>query len=300
MTGVTNVKNEGPVSRLWNAVRLLPRIAWVASRAPRNPHRGWERYWSGIQRTGAGGEVLWDSASEAERGQYAAAIRAHLDTTLPVIDVGCGNGSFTRWLAGIFPEVVGTDVSPSAIRRAELEAEGLGNVSFAVVDATEPGAGARLAGLLRAVGGADGRAGDAAGQVSGGAPAHLPAHVFVRGVLHVLPPEGRAAMAANLLAVVGGRGRVLLAETNFTGSPLEYVRWLGAAPGYIPAGLRRAIAALPVPGHFGPAEREAAFPDESWLVLADGPSVLEAVPAESTDITRIPSYFAVLQPRAGA
>jgi SAM-dependent methyltransferase len=287
VTRVTNAKSAGQLSRLWNTARLLPRIAWVASRAPRNPHRAWERYWSGIRRTGAGGEVLWDSASEAEREQYAAAIRAHLDTTLPVIDVGCGNGSFTRWLAGFFPSVVGTDVSPSAIRRAELEAVGLPNVSFAVADATAPGEGARLAGLVGgrcAAGGADGAA----------------AHVFVRGVLHVLPPKGRAAMAANLLSVVGGNGRVLLTETNFTGSPLQYVQWLGAVPGYIPAGLRRAIAGLPMPGRFGAAERQAAFPEDQWELLADGPAVIQTVPAESADFTEIPGYFAVLRPRTGS
>ena len=293
MTGVTNVKKDGSLSRLWNGVRLLPRIALLSSRAPRNPHRAWERYWSGIRRTGAGGEVLWDSASEAEREQYAAAIRAHFDTTLPVIDVGCGNGSFTRWLAGIFPEVVGTDVSPSAIRRAELEAAGLANVSFAVVDATDPGAGARLTGLLGTGVGGGGAAGT-------GAASGASAHVFVRGVLHVLAPEGRAAMASNLLTVVGGNGRVLLAETNFTGSPLQYVQWLGAVPGYIPAGLRRAIAGLPVPGRFGVAERRAAFPKDQWELLADGPAVIQAVPAESADFTAIPGYFAVLQPRTGS
>jgi SAM-dependent methyltransferase len=200
-------------------------------------------------------------------------IRAHLDTSLPVIDVGCGNGSFTRWLADIFPEALGVDISPSAIRRAQREAAGISNVSFATADATGPDT--------------------AISPYPGGC------NVFVRGVLHVLPPESRARMASNLRSAVGG-GRVFLAETDFPGSPLEYVERLGAVPGYIPAGLRRAIAGLPVPGRFGAAEREAAFPGDQWELLADGPAVIQAAPAESADVTAIPGYFAVLQPRPGS
>ncbi|MHA7263147.1 class I SAM-dependent methyltransferase [Arthrobacter sp. TMN-37] len=266
---MTNVESTA-ARRLWNRARLVPTIAWLAARAPRDPHRAWEGYWKDIQATGAGGQVLWDSTSEAERSQYAATIRTHLDTSLPVIDVGCGNGSFTRWLAGIFPEAHGVDVSPSAISRAEAEAEGLANVSFAVVDATDPGAAI--------------------------SPYPGACNVFVRGVLHVLPPRPRAVMASNLRSSVRG-GRVFLTETNFPGSSLEYVERLGAVPGYIPAGLRRAIAGLPRPGHFGATEREAAFPGGQWLLLADGPAVIDAVPAETAESTPIPAYFAVLQPQ---
>ncbi|WP_246199661.1 class I SAM-dependent methyltransferase [Arthrobacter zhaoguopingii] len=266
-------KGDSAAVRLLNRARLVPRIAWLAARAPRDPHRAWEGYWKDIRTTGAGGQVLWDSASDAEREQYADALRAHLDTSLPVIDVGCGNGSFTRWLAGIFPEALGVDVSPSAIARAEAEAAGLTNVSFAVVDATEPGAAV--------------------------SPHRGACNVFVRGVLHVLPPRSQAVMAANLRTSVRG-GRVFLTETNFPGSSLEYVERLGAAPGYIPAGLKRAIAGLPRPGHFGATERGAAFPEDQWTLLADGPAVIHAVPSETAESTPIPGYFAVLQPRKEA
>jgi SAM-dependent methyltransferase len=269
---VTKVK-KAVALKLWNRARLVPRIAWLAAQAPRNRHRAWEGYWKGIHTTGVGGEVLWDSLSEDERTQYATMIRAHLDTSLPVIDVGCGNGSFTRWLAEIFPEALGVDISPSAIGRAQLEAAGLSNVSFVTADAT---------------------AADTALS-----PYPGPCNVFVRGVLHVLPPGSRIRMASNLRRAVGG-GRVFLAETNFTGSPLEYVERLGAVPGYIPAGLSRAIAGLPVPGRFGAAERKAAFPEDQWELLADGPAVIQAAPAESADFTAIPGYVAVLQPKTGS
>jgi 2-polyprenyl-3-methyl-5-hydroxy-6-metoxy-1,4-benzoquinol methylase len=38
-----------------------------------------------------------------ERGEYLPYISGYLDPALPVVDVGCGNGRYTRWLASRFP-----------------------------------------------------------------------------------------------------------------------------------------------------------------------------------------------------
>ena len=37
-----------------------------------------------------------------------------------ILDVGCGEGIFTKYLTGFAPEVVGIDVSPTAIERAKM------------------------------------------------------------------------------------------------------------------------------------------------------------------------------------
>ena len=64
---------------------------------------------------------------------------------LPLADIGCGNGRFTRGLAGRFPRAVGVDVSPAAVARAHFETNsGQPTVSFNVLDVTEPGAGSVL------------------------------------------------------------------------------------------------------------------------------------------------------------
>ena len=38
-------------------------------------------------------------------------MRAHLDLTLPVVDLGCGNGRQTRALASSFPLAIGVDLA---------------------------------------------------------------------------------------------------------------------------------------------------------------------------------------------
>ncbi|PYI64489.1 methyltransferase type 12 [Arthrobacter livingstonensis] len=264
------------MSKLWEQMLLLPRVVRLASRAPRDPNAAWEGYWRGIHSTGRSGEVLWDAGSRNEFAQYSDALIAHFDPALPVIDVGCGNGSYTRWLAGHFPSVLGIDVSPGAVERARSEADGILNADFMVMDATGAGAGGQL---LERVG---------------------LANVFVRGVFHVLKPDKQASMAANLRTIIGNTGRVFLTETNFRGNSLAYLQQLGATRRSIPGQLERALENLPRPGHFGARERHSIFPDTHWKVITDGPVNIEVALVNSTGLPQqVPGYFAILTGAAG-
>ncbi|GAB4100375.1 class I SAM-dependent methyltransferase [Sinomonas halotolerans] len=254
-------------------IRLLPVVLRLASHAPRNRADAWEQYW----RTVPAGEVLWDGSPKAEGAQYEELVRRHLDPGLPVLDVGCGNGTWTRWLAERFPEAVGIDQSASAVEQAAREASGVPNAAFGVLDALDDGAG----GALRE------RVGEA--------------NVFVRGVFHVLRPGARRTLAANLREAVGSRGRVLLTETNFRGSGLAYLEHLGATARHIPGPLRKAIETLPQPGHFGPRELRRAFPASDWTLLEETEVVIGTVPLAEPGVpgvpAEIPGYCAVLAAR---
>jgi SAM-dependent methyltransferase len=252
---------------------MVPKLIRLSRSAPKDRTVAWDRYWAGIAQTGAQSEVLWDSGSDHELLGYAAVLQRHLDPALPVVDVGCGHGSFTRALAPFFPRAIGVDVSAHAVERAREESAGMDNVTFLVRDMTQPDAGAGLA---------DG----------------TDANVFIRGVLHVLEPAERRALVENLRQVVGTGGAVFLAETNFQGNAVEYVTHLGATREAIPAPLERAIRELPMPGHFGPAERSRALPPETWELLEDGPTTIEINPMTGdAGASLVPGYFAVLKPR---
>lgn len=254
---------------------LIPHVAWIALRTPKDSHVGWDRYWGRIRATGVGGDVLWDAGDLDEALTYLTLCQAHLDRSVPLVDVGCGNGRFTRRFAGRFPSVAGVDVSDNAVAIATVESADLPELSFRALDATAPDAAEKI----RADIGTD-------------------ANVFVRGVFHVLAAPQRVALARNLLDVVGAQGRVLLAETNYRGSQLGYLEHLGATPRRIPAALQRAIVDLPRPGRFGESERADAFPDAAWSVVAQGPTVIETIPLRgTTEPERIPGYFAVMAPR---
>lgn len=266
-----------PLPAAWQKYLMAPRLIRLARSAPKNRPVAWERYWAGITATGSGGEVLWDSGTDREFLGYKDVLLRHFDPELPVVDVGCGDGSFTRVLAGVFPEVIGVDISRHAVDRARAEPvlpdpDGRGGkVTYEVRDMTAPGAAAGLAGGTGA-------------------------NVFIRGLLHVLYRDDQAALAENLRVLTGSGGAVFLVETNFRGSPISYASHLGATLRSIPAPLERAIRALPMPGHFGPKERRRALPPAMWELLEEGPATIETHPLTGmAGRNSVPGYYAVLR-----
>jgi SAM-dependent methyltransferase len=254
---------------------LIPQLLWYGLRAPRDQGKAWDRFWAGIRRTGAGGEVLWDAASRAELDEVLARVSARMDKSLPVVDAGCGNGRFSRLLAAHFPRVVGIDISPSAVARATEESRGVDNLSFRVLDASSPGVGRELAAEL--------------GEVN----------VFMRGVFHVFDAAQRAAAVGNLGDMMGGRGVVYCAETNYEGDPLDQLVAQGATPTTMPEPLRKCIAAgIKPPRHFGEAQLGEFFPTDRWETLESGPITMHALPlVAKTGFEPIPSFYAIVRRR---
>lgn len=266
---------------------MIPKLIRLSRSAPKDRPTAWDTYWAGIRGRGAGGEILWDSGTDNEFLGYRDVLLRYLDPQLPVVDVGCGHGRFTRALAGVFPEVIGVDVSGHAVAHADHCSSGdtgdtgntsgsagsAGSLRYEARDMAAPGAATGL------VGPSD-------------------ANVFIRGVLHVLDAADQAALVENLRLLAGSRGTVFLAETNFQGNPVEYVSHLGATTQSIPAPLERAIRGLPMPGRFGPEERSRAFPSDTWELLGDGGVTIETHPMTGmAGQSHVPGYFAVLRPR---
>ena len=274
----------------WSRALTLPQVLRWGLRAPREVSTRWDRYWTGVTATGDGGDVLWDSSSPDEARRYLELLGTHVDPRLPVIDLGCGNGRFTRTLATRYPRAVGLDLSPAAIARARQETvdqrppqhpdrpapTARQEPEFRTEDMTVDGVGRRLHDELE------------------------DANVFVRGVLHVLDGDARRRFVANIRALTGVDGSVLIAETNHRGTLLDYLESLGAGPRGVPHPLARAIASgLPTPRPFGPAELDSCFPPDSWEhAMVDEHNVITAVPMHGTDTPEaIPGLLAILRPR---
>ncbi|MFO0754999.1 MAG: class I SAM-dependent methyltransferase [Byssovorax sp.] len=252
---------------------LIPQLMYYGLRAPRDQAKAWDRFWGGIEKTGPEGQVLWDTDHPKEIEAVLSRVRAHMDLTLPLVDVGCGNGRFSRLLGARAPRVVGVDVSSQAIARARVESKDIAGITFQVLDIGAPGAAAALHAEL----------GDA--------------NVFMRGVLHVLDPKHRAAAAQNLSTLLGTRGVAYLSETNIDGDPLDHLVLQGATPTSMPDPLRRCIAAgIRPPSHFGDAEVRAYFPREEWDIVEGGPTTMFTVPLRTkTEIEELSSYYAVVR-----
>ncbi|GAA2127624.1 class I SAM-dependent methyltransferase [Arthrobacter humicola] len=274
-TPKTATKNTG-THKAADTLRMVARVVALSLHRPRRPDRRWDEFWRGVSQGVLTEPIIWDTstAGDDEVRQHLRALAALMDTSLPVVDLGCGNGALSCRLVEVFPSVMGVDVSPAAVAAAQSAHAHVLGLSFRSLDATRPAAAAALAHELGDV------------------------NVFVRGVFHVLSRRRKARLADSIKALLGTQGRIYLVETNVPGGALSYLRGLGATGERIPGPLRQAISALPKPGHFGPRQRSRAFPERHWTLIAEGPGVLATVPMETGGPPgSIPAYWAVLAPR---
>ncbi|MER7398077.1 class I SAM-dependent methyltransferase [Streptomyces sp. NPDC000151] len=147
----------------------------------------WEGFWRDAP-TGEG-EVFWDTAPSLAVARHLPLFAEHFDPALPVIDLGCGNGTQTRFLAGQYPRAIGIDVSASAIDRARREDPDR-VAEFRQVDAADAG---QIRALHEDVG---------------------EANVYMRGVLHQCAPEDRPRIVENIARLLGKHGRLFLVELS--------------------------------------------------------------------------------------
>jgi SAM-dependent methyltransferase len=154
----------------------------------------WEGFWR--EAPEEQGAVFWDAEPALTVGIHLGLFEPHLaDPGLAMVDLGCGNGTQTRFLADRYRRVVGADLSSTALDHAR-HADPAGQATYRVLDAVEKSETATLHAEL----------GDA--------------NVYMRGVLHQAEPDDRQPMADGLAALVGERGRVFLVELSEAAKPV--------------------------------------------------------------------------------
>lgn len=146
----------------------------------------WEGFWS--EASGEPGSVFWDAEPALTAGLHLALYEPHVDHPgLTLVDLGCGNGTQTLFLADRFPKVLGFDLSAAAIELAR-QRDKPGDTRFRVIDAVDTDQVAQLHAEL----------GDA--------------NVYMRGVLHQCDAEDRQPLADTIATLVGERGRGFVLE----------------------------------------------------------------------------------------
>lgn len=162
----------------------------------------WEGFWR--EAPEEPGAVFWDAEPALAAARHLALFAPHLsDPGLPLVDLGCGNGTQTRFLADRFPCVLGADLSAAALDRAR-RADPAGRAAYRQLDAAEKSATRALHGEI----------GDA--------------NVHVRGVLHQCEAGDRQPLVDGIATLVGERGRAFLVEPSRAAGAL--LKGLAAGP----------------------------------------------------------------------
>jgi len=178
----------------------------------------WEGFWR--EAPEEQGAVFWDAEPILTAGVHLAFFEPRLvDHRLPMLDLGCGNGTQTRFLADRFPHVIGADLSAAALDHAR-RADQAGQARYRLLDAVEKGAAETLHAEL----------GDT--------------NVYMRGVLHQADPKDRQTLVDSLATLVGERGRTFLVELSESAKPvlLELARSPEGPPPKLAPVFRHGIA----------------------------------------------------------
>ncbi|MFE2374078.1 class I SAM-dependent methyltransferase [Streptomyces sp. NPDC059398] len=205
----------------------------------------WEGFWSATSE--APGEAIWDSDPSLTAVPHTELLLPYADTSLPVVDLGCGNGTQTRYLSTVFARALGVDLSHAAIRHAR-RADSAGVAEFSQLDLVDTEA-------VRELGR---RIGDT--------------NVYMRAVIHQSEPEARPAVAAAIAALVGERGRAFVAE--LTPASKELLQKVAEGPGGPPEKLRRVIQNGLKPADASEEEVPGLLRGAGLTILASGDTAL--------------------------
>ncbi|WP_411104851.1 methyltransferase domain-containing protein [Streptomyces sp. cmx-4-9] len=205
----------------------------------------WDGFWE--QSSGEQGEPFWDADPDLTARRDLEHLAPYADSSLPVADLGCGNGTQTRFLAGHFARAVGVDLSAAAVAHAR-RADPDGVAAYEQLNLADPAAAATL----------HERLGDT--------------HVYLRAVLHQSDPEDRPAVAAAVARLVGARGRALVLEP--TGEAKGVIAALAEQPGGPSSKLRRVKEHDLRPGEVAEGEVAGLLRAAGLTVFAEGATAL--------------------------
>jgi SAM-dependent methyltransferase len=226
----------------------------------------WENFWS--TSTGVPGEIFWDADPTHAAQQDLALFQDYADPQLTLIDLGCGNGTQTRFLGDHFARVIGTEISPAAVEIARTK-HAAPNISYRVLDVLCPDDAQALHEEI----------GDA--------------NLYMRAVLHQLSPADHATAIQSIERLLGRKGVLYLVELSSAAEPFfaQLITQYGPPPG-----LARVFQHAITPGMVNENDLGVLFPSNRFTLLLTGPSHIQTVHTLPTgEVVKVPAFYAVLR-----
>jgi|AntRauTorckE5430_2_1112549.scaffolds.fasta_scaffold12958_3 SAM-dependent methyltransferase len=225
----------------------------------------WEAFY---QKTYAQGKALWDVPPEQSVLQDYQVFRTAFEKADSVVDIGCGTGEQSRYLAGLYRTVIGVDAAPRAIEIAK-KSENPPNVTFSVGDLADP---AFIEGLGKSYG---------------------DMNVYMRGVLHQIRKPDRQRVAKHLLDLIGAKGALYLIEVGK--GIKDYFQSASPAFHELPSAVQETFISNLPPHGVDEAEIEALFNRDGYLLAAHGAGFLNTnlLLSNGTPV-KIPAIFGLV------
>jgi SAM-dependent methyltransferase len=228
--------------------------------------KSWEGFWSTL--SGTPGEIFWDADPAHAAQQDLALFQGSIDPQFPLIDLGCGNGTQTRFLADHFAKVIGTEIAPAAVEIARTK-NAAHNISYRVLDVLRPDDAQTLHEEI----------GDA--------------NVYMRAVLHQLSPVDHTTAIQSIERLLGRKGVLFLVELSSAAEPYfaQLIKQHGP-----PHGLARVFQHQITPGMVNENDLEVLFPPDRFTLLRTGPSHIHTVHTLPTGgVVKVPAFYAILR-----
>ncbi|EXU62937.1 methyltransferase [Streptomyces sp. PRh5] len=207
--------------------------------------QAWESYWR--ETSDAPGDAIWDADPSLSAAPHLDLLAPHADTSLPIVDLGCGNGTQTRYLASRFGRALGVDLAQTAVEHAR-RADPAGAAEYRRLSLTDAAAVADLGRRL----------GDT--------------NVYMRAVIHQSDAADRRPVAEAVATLLGRRGRGFVVE--LTAGSKAVLGELAASPGGPPPKLRRVFDHGLRPADAADKEVPEVLAEAGLEILADGPTAL--------------------------
>lgn len=226
----------------------------------------WENYWSTL--TGAPGEVFWDADPVYAAQQDLVLFQGYVNPQLPMIDLGCGNGTQTRFLGDHFARVIGTEIAPAAVQIARTT-NATANITYRVLDVLHPDDAQAL----------HEEVGDA--------------NIYLRAVLHQLSPADQPTAIQSIERLLGATGTLYLIELSSAAEPFfaQLIQQYGPPPG-----LARVFQHQITPGMLHENSLASLFPADRFTLLKTGPSHVRTVHSLPTgEVVKVPAFYAVIR-----
>lgn len=243
---------------------------------PREYDRHWEKFWKTVDRTGQDGQVVWDAPTQLAAAEDLPRFLPLMDRSVPIVDLGCGNGRQSRYLARYFDRVIGVDVAPSAIELARQETTEETNVEYRVLDATHP---EQAEAFHREIG---------------------DVNIYIRTVLHVIQKVDRPKFVQSLKTMLGERG--VLYQIELTSKALGYFRSLPVKGKMgLPPLIERVVEHGPIPVGFDANERATLFPESKFDLLREETDVtVKTIPIALGKEGTVPANYLIVRNRPAA